>query len=250
MKTDLARNWVKMAVLPYGPADKFRNKYVACLLGDEIATDKEFREMSESHSDLTSLIPTSGCMFSYNGSCFHPFRTGCIVDAIFADCFGGEANAAPIVNKEALSALENRGCSRCLGCCLKMERVDDDSAFYAVSRFYDVLIEAATSNSLYWGKYEEFVDRHVGTGIDGKKFLDNLPQYEENVRAHFDKMMRRHFKLVMDASEADGGLWNLGDDERRKKSQLPRAILTIRFDLVTHWMSYWIAGKYKEKEAE
>ena len=42
MKADLANSWIMMAIVPNVVTGEMVDKYVACLLGDEMATDHEF----------------------------------------------------------------------------------------------------------------------------------------------------------------------------------------------------------------
>lgn len=244
MKADLANNWILMSILPYGVADdpEFRNKYVACMLGDELATWNEFLELGAHPFGSPVLYGEKGtsCKFNYGGSCFHPFLPGSMVDAIFSDCMRGHDNAGPLVNKTACEALDSRSCR---GCCLHFALLDDDSGFEVVRRFYDRLIEIMEKDRfMYWNSFEEFQDKECNGDMSGKKFLKGgFSQYDDNVRDHFDKMMRWHFKLAHDACRSN----SRGDDSIK---EISKAMMLIRLDLVTHWRNYWAQGKYKEKE--
>ena len=247
MKTDLANSWILMSLLPYGVADdpEYRNKYVACLIGDELATWPEFLELGDHPFGTPVQYRENGmsCKFNYSGSCFHPFLPGSMVDAIFSDCMRGHDNAGPLVNETACRALDHRSCR---GCCLHMARVDDDSAFAIVERFYDSLFDILSKEKyLYWKSFDEFMEKDVGhaaTLSDKKFLLGGSAQYEENVRDHFEKMMRRHFQVAFDASRSGGG------KIENEENAVAKALLSIRMDLVTHWRNYWVPGKYKVKE--
>lgn len=245
MKADLENNWIMMCLVPYCVAEEHRNKFVACLLGDELATDEEFEKMSRG-GDFH--ICRRGCKFFYMGSCFHPFRSGSLCDAIFSSVFRGQPNAAPLVNGKACDALDSR---RCNYCCLSLSNEWDDTEFKRIERFYGDLIEDSSKHRTLYGRtYDELISRGLKS-CEGKGFFTWHPlmkEYEDNVRRHFDKMTREHYKLVVDAIDEDSK--SIRDmDERNGKSALAKALLKVRLDLVTHWMNYWAAGKYKEEEA-
>ena len=73
MKADLANNWIMMAIVPNVVTGDFVDKYVACLLGDEIATDDEFDGLRVKGYNWPV---GDGCRFNFNGTCYHPFRPG------------------------------------------------------------------------------------------------------------------------------------------------------------------------------
>ena len=185
----------------------------------------------------------TSCKFNYSGSCFHPFLPGSLVDAIFSDCMRGHDNAGPLVNEEACRALDHRSC---WGCCLSMTRIDDDSAFSIVERFYESLIDTmAKEKYFYWKSFEEFMEKDIGHAatLSDKRFLvGESAKYEENVRDHFEKMMRRHFQVAFDACCSCGG------KIEKEENAVAKALLSIRMDLVTHWRNYWVPGKYQTEE--
>ena len=246
MKADLAKNWIMMCLIPYGVAEEHRNKFVACMLGDEIATDEDFEKMA---LDMFTEKIGSGCKFSYAGACFHPFRPGSMCDAIFSDCLRGCSNASPLVNDKACDALDTR---KCFGCQLSFSSDWYGTEFNHVKRFYEELIDDASKHRTLYGRtYEEMFDRGLSQDNKFRGFFPGcvgMKQYEDNVRRHFDKMTREHYKLVVDAIDEDER--SISDVyEQNGKSALAKALLKVRLDLVTHWMNYWSAGKYKEEEA-
>ena len=244
MKADLSNNWIMMCLIPYGVAEEHRNKFVACMLGDEIASDEEFCKMAYGGCEFN--LGAVGCKFSYDGSCFHPFRPGSLCDAIFSSVMRGCVNAGPLVNEEACKALDHR---RCLHCCLSLSKKWDNTDFERIERFYSDLIEDASKHRTLYGRtYDELISRGLKSS-EGKGFfmwLPNMKQYEDNVRRHFDKMTREHYKLIVDAIDEDSKSIS-DEDEQNGKSALAKALLKVRLDLVTHWMNYWSSGKYKEE---
>lgn len=245
MKADLANNWIMMCLIPYGVAEEHMNKFVACMLGDEIASDDEFLKMS---TRVFGFNPgTDCCRFSFEGSCFHPFRPGSLCDAIFSSTMREYESAKPLVNEEACKALDQR---RCHHCCLSLSGEWDETEFERVRRFYSDLIEDASKHRTLYGRtYDDLIS--MGRRYsEGKGFFPGYPlmkQYEDNVRRHFDKMTREHYKIVVDAIDEDSkSLRDLNDGNG--KSALAKALMKVRLDLVTHWMNYWAAGKYKEEE--
>lgn len=246
MKADLANNWIMMCLLPYGVAEEHRNKFVACMLGDEIASDEEFWNMADDGCEFK--IGEVGCKFSYDGSCFHPFRPGSLFDAISSSVMRGCGNAGSLVNEEACKALDHRHCHYC---CLSLSKKWDNTEFERVRRFYsDIIDDASNHRTLYGRTYDGLISSGLKSS-EGRGFFPGHPkmkQYEDNVRRHFDKMTREHYKLIVDAIDEDSKSI-LDVDEQNGKSALAKALLKVRLDLVTHWMDYWAAGKYKKEEA-
>ena len=245
MKADLANNWILMCLLPNVVKDELVDKYVACLLGDEIATDHEFDGMRV----MGYHYPVGdGCRFQFNGTCYHPFRPGSMVSAIFATSFRGELNAKEIVKDEILDVMDNRErrCHPPCGCCLSVPdfRNMDDSAFLCIERFYEELFERAKAKTLYGRTYADFRSNYA-RGIDEKGFFFDcspLKEYEDNIRRHFNEMMKEHFDLISNAIDEDA----MSIEDKKGKSNLGKAIVKVRFDLVTHSMNYWAQEKYKE----
>ena len=201
MKADLANNWIMMCLIPYGVAEEHRNKFVACMLGDEIASDEEFCKMA--YGGCEFKLGAVGCKFSYNGSCFHPFRPGSLCDAIFSSVMRGYGNAGPLVNEEACRALDSR---RCVHCCLSLSEKWEDTEFERIERFYSDLIEDASKHRTLYGRtYDELISCGLKSSEETGFFLwlPNMKQYEDNVRRHFDKMTREHYKLIVDAIDED-----------------------------------------------
>lgn len=245
MKADLANNWIMMCLIPYGVSEEHRNKFVACMLGDEIASDDEFWKMAGRGCGFNG--DSIGCRFSFAGSCFHPFRPGSLCDAIFSSTMREYETANPLVNEEACEALDKR---KCHSCYLSLSRKWDGTEFGRIERFYSDLIEEASKHRTLYGRtYDEFISRGLKSSEWKGFFPDHskMKQYEDNVRRHFDNMTREHYKIVVDAIEEDSK--SIRDvDEQNGKSALAKALLKVRLDLVTHWMNYWAAGKYKKEE--
>ena len=245
MKADLMNSWIMMCLLPNVVRDEHIDKYVACLLGDEMATDEEFAGMAYTGC---SHVCENGCRFLYDGQCFHPFRPGSVFGAIFATAFRHEA-AKDLVRESNVKALDSRD-RRCHGCCcLRIPgfREIEDSAFACVERFYDELIECASKHKTLWSRSYGAFRNAYARGIDSKGyFLDcsSLKDYEQNVRRHFDRMMEYHFKIVEDAIAEDAK----SPIDKGGKSELGKSLMKLRFDLVTHGMNYWGAEGYKEED--
>ena len=55
-------------------------------------------------------------------------------------------------------------------------------------------------------------------------------------------MMKEHFDLISNAIDEDA----MSIEDKKGKSNLGKAIVKVRFDLVTHSMNYWAQEKYKE----
>lgn len=240
MKADLASWWTLLAVAPFGVTGEMRNKYVACLLGDELADDDEFREMSRNQFVSEGMLRGTSCRFEYRGTCFHPFRPGQLAMAIFADCLGGYSTAEKIVPQEEKRLLDCRGCE---GCIFKVTEELADSSFGGVSRMYGEMLERAGKGSLYSVPYEKFRSDYAW-GIDKNKYFaygEPLAKFEDNVRRHFDGLMKYHYNSIEAAIRRSYGKVK-GDNE------LCDAIQSVKLDLVTHFMWYWIPEKYKEAD--
>ena len=245
MKADLANSWIMMAIVPNVVTVDFVDKYVACLLGDEMATDYEFNGQIEKgyHFQVGD-----GCRFNFDGMCYHPFRPGSIIGAISATIFGGHDNAGSLVNKEIVDIMDSRErrCHPPCGCCLSIPgfREMEDSAFACIERFYKELFGRAISKTIYGSKFAEFMDFYA-RGIDKKVFFldcSHLKKYEDNIRRHFKNMMKDHYYLILNAIDEDA----MSIEDRKGKSHLGKALVKVRLDLVTHSMSYWAKEKYKE----
>lgn len=239
-----------MCILPIGVGMEHRNKYVACLIGDELADDEEFGKLVGSKFEPHGGYEDDNeCRFCFYGTCFHPFRPGSMCDAIFSSTLRSHSTAEKLVNKEACKILDGRGCvaDRVRGPCecqLKISRKFDGSAFDGIAHFYDEMLELACKRTFYGQSFDKFRDKYK-TYIDEKTFFgnnDDLRAYEDNIRKHFNKMMKAHFLIIENAMVLDS---NIPVDKERKN--VSRAIQKVRLDLVTHWIRYWEAGKYKEK---
>lgn len=240
MKADLCDSWILLAIAPFGVSGEQRNKYVSCLLGDELADDDEFWKLCESQFVVDGYSIGSECKHCYRGSCFHPFRPGQLAMAIFADCFGSQPNAKEITPEKEKEFLGNR---RCRGCAIRVTEKLHDTAFYGVRKFYEEMLERVTKHrTLYGIKYEKFRSDY-GRGINGIKYFsmgDPINGYEDNVSGHFEKMMQHHYESLERAILRDTG--------KLKDKELNDAIQRVIYDLVTHFSWYWEAGKYKEKD--
>jgi hypothetical protein len=245
MKADLANSWIMMAIVPNVVTGDFVDKYVACLLGDEMATDDEFYGMMVKgyHWQVGD-----GCRFNLDGTCYHPFRPGSMISAIFATSFRGQDNAGDLVNNEIVDVMDSRErrCHPPCGCCLSLPgfREMEDSAFHCIAQFYEELFDRAKNKSLYGRTYEEFRKLYA-RGIEEKGFFFDcspLKEHESNIRKHFDMMMKTHFDLISEAIDKDAAFL----EDKKGKSELGKAITRVRMDLVMHSMTYWEKGKYKE----
>ena len=245
MKADLANSWIMMCIVPNIIAGEMVDKYVACLLGDEMATDDEFDGMMVKGDHWPV---DDGCRFNFNGTCYHPFRPGSMIGAISSTIFRVHDNAGSLVNKDIVDIMDSnkRSCHPPCGCCLSIPGFVEmeDSAFACIERFYKELFERAKSRSLYARTFAEFRDFYARGFFEKGFFFDcsQLKEYEDNIRRHFNEMMKEHFDLISNAIDED----SMSIEERKGKSHLGKAILKVRLDLVTHSMNYWAKGKYKE----
>lgn len=245
MKADLANSWIMMAIVPNVVTGDFVDKYVACLLGDEIATDDEFDGMRVKGCHWPV---GNGCRFNLNGTCYHPFRPGSMISAIVATSFRGQDNSGSLVNNKIVDVMDSqeRRCHPPCGCCLSLPgfREMENSAFACIERFYEELFERAKSKTLYGRTFAEFRDFYARGFLDKGFFFDcsQLKEYEPNIRCHFNEMMKEHFDLISNAIDEDA----MSIEDRKGKSHLGKALVKVRLDLVTHSMNYWAKGKYKE----
>lgn len=226
MKTDLKEGWVLMCIAPFRVDMHHRNEYTAMLLGDELCEKDKFDKMFfsggsvEDHTRLGSGY-WGDCRWCIEGNCYHPFMEGSRGDAIFAG---------------VLSEAEGRGKPKdrpCDGCTQCLPRNIEESAFRWVELFYRHLLNDMSTTRWVTDSYDKFTERY--NRYRSRKFYDfgSFAIYEDNIRRHFDLMTRRHFDLVTGARGGD---------------ELNKAIMQVRMDLAMHWMNYWVAGKYKEKE--
>lgn len=239
MNVELKNNWAAMCLAPYKVRKEVRNKFVACLIGDELASDEEFMEM---RNGAVGTPGDGGCKFSFMGSCFHPFRPGSLVSAIFAECFRSQDNAKKLVEKETFDYLDNR---KCCGCCMTCSRyLLDESAFHGLTLLYDDMFDRVLNRNFYGVKWEDFRERY-------KRLIDDVPyfdvrvganreyvKYEDNIRAHFDSMVERHYHeleaAVMDITVP--------------YDKVLKALRKVKFELATHFMTYWETEQYKNLE--
>ena len=245
MKADLANSWIMMAIVPNIVTGDSIDKYVACLLGDEMATDDEFDGIMVKGDHWPV---DDGCRFNFDGTCYHPFRPGSMIGAISSTIFRVHDNDGSLVNKDIVDIMDSnkRRCNPPCGCCLSIPgfREMEDSAFACIERFYKELFERAKSRSLYVRTFAEFRDFYARGFFEKGFFFEcsQLKEYEDNIRRHFNDMMKEHFELISNAIDED----SMSIDDRKGKSHLGKAILKVRLDLVTHSMNYWAKEKYKE----
>lgn len=243
MKVDLKNNWIVLCLAPFGVSMRHMDKFVACLLGDELCTQDEFVDM---FSDSKSPFGDSSCCkckYCMSGACFHPFLPGSIVDAIFSSSFRGSGNGDAFVNEDAVHSLDNRKFGRCsMFCPYEISK----TAFNGVQMFYERLIEDACKDcSLFGVKFEKFRNG-FSNYIDERDFFEKGSPYEPyigNIRRHFDSLMERHFKMIDDAIS---GCKSIDLDETKKATS--KAMTRIRWELVTHYMNYWMPENYKKEE--
>lgn len=245
MKTDLRNFWGIICLAPYSVDSQYRNKFTSLLLGDELASDDEFVSMFDVGDGFMNRRNTSywgDCKFCFNGSCFHPFRPGSMIDAIFSSTLRRVENGKPFVDEKTCDALDHRVCD---GCTLCMPSILIDSAFGGLNSFYRDLLDKVCNDKYLYGEFKSFRERYTHV-IDDVPYFESgkYKDFENNIRRHFEKMMERHYNLLSDAIDKD----SLSVD-RSDKKMLPRAINQIKLDFVAHWKTYWESQKYKEEEA-
>lgn len=244
MNTELKNYWYAMCLMPHmvkTDDPEIRNKFVACLVGDELADDKEFEAMNEA----VTTHSCDWCHWRYDGACFHPFRPGGMIDAIFTSIFRGDPNATPLVKKDAEDHLDNR---KCYGCTMRASKWTlHESAFNGLGHVYDRMMEdVARHGTLYGRSWEEFRKGYSGY-IDNTPFFDggSFKQYEGNIRAHFNRLLERHYKILEKAVS-----WHVPWDKRNEREDaIAKALGTVRFELVMHFANYWEKELYKKEDA-
>lgn len=239
----------EMCLRPVIPNLGYVDKFVACMLGDELADSREFIAMTsqcEWPDDAKPaimghyrLVAPGGCRYCFNGACFHPFRPGSMIGAIFADCFGrlGSRDADSLIDKTSEKAMEYRSCT---GCRFNMQpyRSKEDSAFAGLQYFYrDMFEDVEKHHTLFSRDFDTFRKRYESYLKDPYWPEGNpLREYEDNIRDHFERMIRRHYAM-MEEGVKDGG------------KELADARLSVIMELVMHWR-YWLDGKFKSKEVD
>lgn len=245
MNAELKNNWAAMCLAPYKVRKEVRNKFVACLIGDELASDEEFMEM---RNGVEGTPRDGGCKFSFMGSCFHPFRPGSLVSAIFAHCFRGQSNAEELVKKETVDHLDNR---KCCGCCMTCSKyLLDESAFNGLTRLYDDMFDRVHNGNFYGVKWEDFRERYKSS-IDDVPYFDarigdnrEYVKYEDNIRAHFDSMAERHYH------ELEAAVMDITVPYDKRNGVVLKALSKVKFELATHFMTYWETEQYKNPETK
>lgn len=244
MNTELRNYWYAICLMPHmvkTDDPEIRNKFVACLVGDELADDKEFEAMAKAVTTCTY----DSCHWRYNGACFHPFRPGSVIDAIFTSVFRGDPNARPLVKEDAEDHLDNR---KCAGCAMGATKwMLHESAFNGLGHVYDRMMEnVAKHGTLYGYTWEKFWSQH-SYAIDNVPFFEHgkFKDYEGNVRAHFKRLLERHYKILEKAVS-----WQVPWDKRNEREDaIAKALGTVRFELVMHFANYWEKELYKKEDA-
>ena len=238
MNPDLANYWAELCLMPHNVKKEMRNKFVACLMGDEIADDNEFEEFSKGMCGAP-CGSGDGCKWKYQGSCFHPFRPGNIGEAIFSSVFRNEPNAESLVNNKVVDSLDNRRCHECVLKC--SEDMIWRSAFDGMGRLYDHMLQTVESHHTLYGRSWEDFRKGFSYFLDGKKYFEHgdFAKYEKNIRNHFEKMAERHYHELESALSKD----------YKDPEDMIKAISKVRFELATHFMTYWDAEGYKNAEA-
>ena len=238
MNTDLKTHWFTMCLLPHvvnKDTPEVRGKFVACLLGDEQANDAEFCEMLRNVSTYT----VGPCRWRYEGACFHPFRPGSMVSAIFASCFNrDDPGITPILEDKTFDYLDHR---KCVGCGMQVSKWTLlESAFHGYGRMYDDMMENAVgSRTLYGIDWVKFRKRYSGMIDDVRLFEGGcLAVYEPNVRRHLEELAEKHYKLLEVALSAP---YDNVDEA------VDKAVNAIRFELVMHFSHYWEKELYKKE---
>lgn len=237
MNVELRNHWVTMCLLPYKVKPHLRNKFVACLIGDEMASDKEFAEMADDGVRV-GRTACSGCKFRYQGSCFHPFRPGDMVSAIFTSVMRGQHNAQELVDEKVEGYLDNRSCDWCSMAC--SQEMLWNSAFSGLNKLYDQMFDNVKHGTFYC-KWQEFRSRYKSV-IDDVPYFESgeYSEYEDNIRSHFDRMAERHYNELKAALAAP---W------KEHKEAVAKALSKVRFELVTHFMNYWEARLFEKTDA-
>ena len=241
MKADLRNYWVELCLVPYKVRHddpEALNKFVACLVGDELADDKEFKGMSEGAVTCCSYGP---CHWKYNGSCFHPFRPGSMCDALFTSVFRGDANAGPLVDGDTEGYLDHRRCCGCSIGCSKWTL--QESAFNGLGRMYDEMFRTVETHRTLFHTWKQFRSRYSHVIDKVPFFRDSFVDYEDNIRAHFDRLAERHYKILEQAVS-----WKDVSSERHDDN-VANALKAIRFELVMHFANYWDKELYKREDA-
>lgn len=234
-KADLENNWVSLCLMPHRVNEAMRDKFVACLLGDEEMTDAEFNQT------FAGCPSGRGCEFCFEGACSHPFRPGSLVGMIFASCLGDQKNAKELVNENDKRHLETR---RCYGCteCFSSQRLLD-GPFRGIQQFYERLFDEA-EHDYHTIDWDDFRNRGWGCYFDGCKFFPDggmYYPYEENVRKHFLDMMRADFDELAAVMNEKRDYTKY----KERKAKIEKCVAGIKFRLITHFMNYWEKEGYK-----
>ena len=234
MKAELANSWVIMCLAPIKVSQEVRDKYVACLIGDEECTDLQFMTMC-AHASI--FVSHGSCHWCFEGSCFHPFRPGGLGSAIFTSSLRGVTNNGALVDKDTEGFLDNRKC-HCDCPLLLSKGFLFDSAYNGLQHLYEAMLEMASKGTLY-KKWEDFRERYESV-IDNASYSfypgDLFTKYENNIRKHFDRMAERHYH------ELEAAVLGKGD-----KKSVAYAVAKVKFELATHFVNYWEKELYKEE---
>ena len=235
MKAELANSWVIMCLAPIKVSQEVRDKYVACLIGDEECTDLQFMTMC---AHASRFVSHGSCHWCFEGSCFHPFRPGGLGSAIFTSSFRDQPNAGKLVDDATKGFLDNRKCHG--ECALSLGKgFLFDSAYNGLQLLYGNMLDLASKGALYY-KWEDFRKRYESV-IDKASYCffkgDIFAKYENNIRKHFDRIAERHYH------ELKAAVMGKGD-----KKSVAYAVAKVKFELATHFMNYWEKELYKEED--
>ena len=242
MKADLRNYWVELCLVPYKVSrgnPETINKFVACLVGDETADDKEFGEMS---GGAVTCCAHGPCHWEHDGSCFHPFRPGSMCDALFTSVFRGEPNAKQLVDKDTEEYLDHRKCGTCSMGCSRWTL--HESAFNGLGHMYDHMFEEVERHGTLFHPWKQFRSRYSHV-IDKVPFFlrGSFADYEDNIRAHFDRLAERHYNIL-----EQGVSWKDVPLDKHNDN-VANALKAVRFELVMHFANYWDKELYKREDA-
>lgn len=249
MKADLANFWELLCIFPTHVPEEHRNKYVACLLGDEELSAEEFEKLAFSSTENSHCNDTS-CKWRFNGACFHPFRPGGLIETIFSHIGKELGDSGKILSYPGLDAsMESRKCE-VRKCEWRMPEWAEESAFRGVADFYRQVIfkgDLSIPSAYYAQPYEKVRERYT-CSIDEKPFFPQskegcCPYSEDEIRTHFEEMMHRHYDMLLNA-----GKFKAEDGMNRTREGISKALDLIRLDLLMHWKIFWATKSQKKEE--
>ena len=163
-------------------------------------------------------------------------------DALFTSVFRGEPNARQLVDKDTEGYLDRRKCCGCFIGCSRWTL--QESAFYGLGHMYDEMFRTVETHRTLFHPWKQFRSRYSHV-IDKVPFFHGSPfaDYEDNIRAHFDRLAERHYKILEQAVS-----WKDVSSERHNDN-IANALKAIRFELVMHFVNYWDKELYKREDA-